>query len=128
MMRKGNSDFDRTTATDLQQDICDEIRAVLQRPDLSDEALREALDRGVFPEAPGLSLDDFSKGLGRPEERHRLIRSLAVPAPQHGLTMPDHDLNPPLKRRLAPLVHLWQRIQTAARAPMKQVPLTARNR
>lgn len=127
MMSEENEDFVGSPAG-LPRDMGSEIRAVLKRPDLTDETLLAVLDRDTFPATAGLSLCDFKRGLGRPEQRLRLIRCLAAPAPQHGLEMPEHDLNPPLGVRVAPLVRLWQRLQPAARAQMKQVPVTARNR
>ncbi|MCK7614716.1 hypothetical protein [Roseibium sediminicola] len=126
MMRQENTDFG-SSPTGLPQSLGSEIRAVLKRPDLTDETLLAALDRDTFPVTACLSLSDFKRGLGQPEQRLRLIRCLAVPAPQHGLEMPEHDLNPPLGVRMAPFVRLWQRLQPAARAQMKQVPVTARN-
>ncbi|WP_269580971.1 hypothetical protein [Roseibium sp. Sym1] len=85
----------------------DEIRTVLNRPDLSDEILREVLDSG----------------------RHAApVRALPVPPPRHGLDMPAHDLNPPLAVRLAPQLRAWQRALQLLRPRMKRSPVTARSR
>lgn len=128
MMKQENTDFDMTVDAGLQQAICAEIRAVLYRPDLSNETLLAVLDRDAPARTGGLSPDAFKRALGRPEDRLRLIRSLAVPPQRHGLDMPEHDLDPPLGLRLAPLARLWQRVLPSALAQMKRVPAIARNR
>lgn len=85
----------------------DHIRTVLNRPDLSDEMLREVLDRSGHPTP---------------------IRALPVPPPHHGLDMPAHDLNPPLAARLAFLPRAWQRALQLRHPWMKRTPVTARSR
>ncbi|MHA7777548.1 hypothetical protein [Roseibium sp. M-1] len=93
-------------------ELYEEIRTELQRPDLSDADLEKALcghELAVFTAAPGA--------------RSRALRSLALPAPRHGLDMPAHDLNPPLAVRFAPVVALWQRMLQPIAPQLKRLPV-----
>lgn len=109
-------------------DILEGVRFVLNRPDLTTDTLRDALATACAqPESP-LSLKDFLAGRGSPHDRTRLIRCLPVPAPRHGLAMPEHDLNPPLATRMAPVRRLWLRALLSARPLIKRAPVPARAR
>ncbi|MDN3720027.1 hypothetical protein QW131_14585 [Roseibium salinum] len=81
--------------------VCEEIRQVMKRPDLSDDVLLHALS-GHYDQDNSLTPGALAAGQGLPEERASVIRTMIVPPPRHGLEMPAHDLAPPLSVRFAP--------------------------
>lgn len=115
-----------TESTGNTVPVFEEIRSTLDRPDLSDDVLRTALAEERFQPDGGLSAGDFAAGLGRPEQRAGLIRTLRVPPPAHGLDMPEHDLNPPAGVRLAPLLRRLRRALPEARPRLKRLPARIR--
>ncbi|MEP1154728.1 MAG: hypothetical protein ABJG92_09920, partial [Roseibium sp.] len=68
--------------------VFDEIRSVLNRPDLSDAVILETLAESRTDQGGVLSPRDLVAGLGDAAQRAGLIRTLLVPAPAHGLDMP----------------------------------------
>lgn len=108
--------------------VCSEIRQVMERPDLSDDVLLQALSGRRFDRKAELGPDAFAAGKGCPEERANVIRTMIVPPPRHGLEMPSHDLNPPLSTRFAPLLARWQKVLTSGRSQMKRAPAVIRSR
>ncbi|TYC64920.1 hypothetical protein FMN63_20945 [Stappia sp. BW2] len=116
--------IDQTASPALfaDSDLLDEVRSVLKRPDLGDDALLSALANA--PAARG----GIAHVSATPQDRADFIRTLPVPAPRHGLEMPQHDLNPPLAVRFAPLVALWHRALHPLAPQMKRVPVPAKDR
>ncbi len=108
--------------------VFEEIRSVLNRPDLSDAVLLETLTEARTDQDGDLSPRDLVAGLGDAQQRAGLIRTLLVPPPAHGLDMPLHDLNPPMSIRLAPLLRRWRRLLPSARPRLKRATLIARSR
>lgn len=92
--------------------LFEEIRVVLKRPDLSDDALSSVLEK---------SGSSGFEGNGDADVRANAIRMLAVPAPNHGLEVPTHDLNPPLLVRFAPLATRLQRALQSLTPQMKRM-------
>lgn len=97
-----------------------EIRTVLKRPDLSDAALRDVLAEDRLTLCAGLDLNGFLSGAGTADTRARVIRSMVVPPPQHGLKMPAHDLSPPLSVRFGPAVAWCRNVLEALISPGKR--------
>jgi hypothetical protein len=111
-----------TSALFADRDLLDEIRSVLKRPDLGDDVLLSALASSPAGRRA------ISHVTATPQDRVAFIRSLPVPAPRHGLEMPQHDLNPPLAVRFAPLVALWHRIVQPLAPQLKRIPVPAKDR
>ncbi|EAV45481.1 hypothetical protein [Roseibium aggregatum] len=111
-----------TAALFADSDLLDEIRSVLKRPDLGDDVLLSAL--ASSPAAR----HGINHVTAMPQDRETFIRTLPVPAPRHGLEMPQHDLNPPLAVRFAPLVALWHRALQPLAPQLKRVPVPAKDR
>ncbi len=101
--------------------ICEEVRQILRRPDLSDDVLLRTIAEHRFSTASELSADDLAAGKGTRAERSRAIRTLMVPPPRHGLDMPQHDLNPPAALRFVPAVSVWRRLVPALKPQLKRV-------
>lgn len=116
--------IDRTASPTLFADsmLLEEIRSVLKRPDLGDDVLLSVL----------ASSPAGRRGIGHaadtPQDRAAFIKTLPVPAPRHGLNMPQHDLNPPLAVRFAPLVALWQRAMQPLAPQLKRIPVPSKDR
>lgn len=113
--------------------LFEEIRIVLKRPDLSDDALSNVLEHTNSSSFAGLGGTDLMEGNGAPDVRASAIRKFAVPAPNHGLEVPTHDLNPPLAVRFAPLVTRLQRALQSLTPQMKRMspavaPIRAKDR
>ena len=111
-----------TTALFADSDLLDEIRSVLKRPDLGDDVLLSALANSP---AARCGINPVTTAQ---QDRAAIIRTLPVPAPSHGLEMPQHDLNPPLAVRFAPLVALWHRALQPLAPQLKRVPVPAKDR
>ncbi|MCX2721938.1 hypothetical protein [Roseibium salinum] len=107
--------------------VCEEIRQVMKRPDLSDDVLLHALS-GHYDQDNSLTPGALAAGQGLPEERASVIRTMIVPPPRHGLEMPAHDLAPPLSVRFAPVIARWQRVLAAGRPQLKRAPAVTRSR
>ncbi|TYC51665.1 hypothetical protein FMN50_20525 [Rhodobacterales bacterium] len=120
-----NSSAAAHAETNVQLSVFEEIRVVLDRPDLSDAALSDTLSdyRAITP--AGLEGSDIAEGRGTPESRQEAMRTMPVPAPVHALDMPVHDLNPPLGVRFAPVIARCQNALQSIAPLMKRVPIAA---
>jgi len=126
MTMQTQEEFQDRPATPFPAETGPEVRKVLNRPDLSNQTVHQALEQAC--QERDLPLSEILGSAARTEDRNQLIRALAVPPPRHGLDMPEHDLNPPLATRLAPMKRLWLRTLLSARPLMRRNPAPARSR